>query len=98
MKNLRRIYLQQNQLTRVVTLAGLYTLVFIDLSYNRISHVPAFWLDGFRHLQVMPIKTCIAFRYYSRQKHNESSLCFLTVKFRGVQSVLSMTQDASWVK
>ena len=52
MKNLRRIYLQQNQLTQVVTLTGLYSLVFVDLSYNRISHVPAFWLDGFRHLQV----------------------------------------------
>jgi len=52
MKNLRRIYLQQNHLTQVVTLAGLYSLVFVDFSYNRISHVPAFWLDGFRHLQV----------------------------------------------
>ena len=52
MKSLRRIYLQHNQLTQAVTLTGLYALVSIDLSYNRISHVPAFWLDGFRHLQV----------------------------------------------
>ena len=53
MKNLRRVYLQQNQLRQVVSLAGLYSLVFVDLSYNRISHIPAFWLNGFRHLQVM---------------------------------------------
>ena len=58
MKNLRRIHLQRNQLTQIVTLSGLYKLVLIDLSYNCISHVPAFWLDGFRHLQV--ISTFIA--------------------------------------
>ena len=52
MKHLRRVYLQQNQLTQVVRLTGLYSLVFIDLSYNRITRVPAFWLDGLRHLQV----------------------------------------------
>lgn len=52
LKNLRRIYLQRNRLRRVVVLADLYSLVFVDLSHNRISHVPAFWLDGFRHLQV----------------------------------------------
>jgi len=52
MKNLRRVYVQRNRLTQVVVLDRLYSLVFIDLSYNRITHVPAFWLDGLRHLQV----------------------------------------------
>ena len=53
MTQLRRIYLQQNRLTQVVRLDALYSLVFIDLSCNRIAHVPAFWLDGLRHLQVI---------------------------------------------
>ena len=53
MTQLRRVYLQQNRLTQVVRLDALYSLVFIDLSYNRIAHVPAFWLDRLRHLQVI---------------------------------------------
>lgn len=59
MKNLRRIYVQRNKLRQVVELTALYSLVFIDLSYNRICHVPAIWLDGLRHLQV--INTWLAF-------------------------------------
>jgi len=39
-------------LQQKTTTSRLYSLVFVDLSHNRISHVPAFWLDGLRHLQV----------------------------------------------
>ena len=65
LKHLRRVYLQQNQLSQVVRLSGLYSLVFIDLSYNRITHVPAFWLDGLRHLQVASY--AIHFPFFSKK-------------------------------
>ena len=49
---LQRLYVQENRIADVMALDGLYSLLSIDLSYNRVKKVPAYWLNGLRNLQV----------------------------------------------
>jgi Leucine-rich repeat (LRR) protein len=52
LKRLRRLYVQENRLEEVIALDGLYALVSVDMSYNRLKTVPSYWLNGLRNLQV----------------------------------------------
>ena len=51
-KNLRRIYLQDNQLS-YVNVSGLYNLEIIDLSYNQIEIISEKWMENLKNLQMV---------------------------------------------
>lgn len=51
-KDLRRIYLQDNQLTEL-NMTGLYKLETVDLSYNQIEKISELWMEGLKNLQVL---------------------------------------------
>ena len=99
MTQLRRVYLQQNRLTQVVRLDALYSLVFIDLSHNRIAHVPAFWLDGLRHLQVQCLEPAARFTKYLtiilRLSYDNAKVTIDLRRTSNLQNILRRAQGCS---
>jgi len=52
LRRLRRLHLQENHLLSI-DVRGIHTLESLDLSYNQLDVIHAFWLTDLRSLQIL---------------------------------------------